>query len=85
MYSIQNIPAGNFLIQVRYLGYATITQRIAINGSMSLDFKLSTSVIEQGEVIVTGVSTATEARHTPHSNFCCIAARAGTECFFKYY
>ncbi|HUM48091.1 MAG TPA: TonB-dependent receptor, partial [Chitinophagales bacterium] len=64
-YSINNIPGGDFLVEVRYLGYATLTKRISISGTVTADFQLSTAVVEQNEVIVTGVSTATEIKRTP--------------------
>jgi iron complex outermembrane receptor protein len=64
-YRINAIPAGDFLVEVRYLGYTTITRRISIRDEVAADFQLSTSVLEQNEVIVTGVSTATEIKRTP--------------------
>ncbi len=64
-YRINKIPSGDFLVEVRYLGYTTITRRISIRGEATADFKLSTSVLEQNEVIVTGVSIATEVKRTP--------------------
>ncbi|MEO5673863.1 MAG: TonB-dependent receptor [Chitinophagales bacterium] len=62
---INNLPAGNFLIEFRYLGYSTITRRVEVKGITSVAFSMGISAIEQSEVIVTGVSIATEIKRTP--------------------
>jgi iron complex outermembrane receptor protein len=59
------LPAGNFLVQCTYLGYSTATKWISVKGNTTADFSMSTSAIEQNEVVVTGVSTATEIKRTP--------------------
>ncbi|HUX84090.1 MAG TPA: carboxypeptidase-like regulatory domain-containing protein, partial [Chitinophagaceae bacterium] len=64
-YILKNLPDGSYLIEVRYIGYKTITQTVRIQGSMTLNFTLAPSVLEQGEVVVTGLSMATEARKNP--------------------
>lgn len=62
---INNLPAGNFLVEISYIGYSTTTKRLDVKGATTMNFSLSTSAIEQNEVIVTGVSTATEIKRTP--------------------
>lgn len=64
-YSIPNLPSGDFLISVKLLSFATQTQSIKLNGATKADFKLSSAVLEQHEIVVTGTSAATEQRRSP--------------------
>jgi iron complex outermembrane receptor protein len=64
-YILRNLPDGSFLLEVQYVGYKTITRTVHIQNSMVVDFTMSPSVLEQGEVVVTGLSMATEARKNP--------------------
>ena len=65
-YSINNLPKGVFLVQVSYLGYASITQKVDLTkGSATLTLQLQSSSIEAGEVVITGVSKATEIKRDP--------------------
>lgn len=64
-YTLNNIPAGTYLVQVQYVGYQTFSETISIKNDVSHDFTLSTSVVEQGEVVVTGMSIASEAKRSP--------------------
>jgi iron complex outermembrane receptor protein len=65
IYKIQNIPQGIFLIEVSYLGYASIVESIDLNGNVQKDFTLSPSYIENQAVTVMGVSSATSVKRTP--------------------
>jgi len=64
-YSINRLPKGNYLLQISYLGYTTLNK--SFNGAKStvLDIQLISASIETGEVIITGVSKATEIRRNP--------------------
>ncbi len=54
-YSFSSIPErGNFLIEVRYIGYKSNTQTVNLSNAGSLNFALQPSVIEVHEVVVTG-------------------------------
>lgn len=64
-YTISNLPKGSFLVEIRYLSYNTQVKTIAIEGSTTHNFALEESVAEVQEVIVTGVSKATELRQNP--------------------
>jgi iron complex outermembrane recepter protein len=64
-YTIANLPAGSFLVEVRYLNYNTQVQTVAINGNTTQNFVLQETVAEVQEVIVTGVSKATDLRKSP--------------------
>ena len=64
-YRISNLPAGPYLVQVSYLGYGTVTQRINLSATKTLNIQLQPSAIESGEVVITGVSRATEIKRNP--------------------
>ncbi|MBS1588337.1 MAG: TonB-dependent receptor [Bacteroidetes bacterium] len=61
-YVINRLPLGSYLIEVRSLNFVTHTEVIKLNGNVSKNFRLSESIIEQNEVVVTGSSLATEQR-----------------------
>lgn len=64
-YVLNHIPKGVYLVQVSYLGYATVTQKVDFTKITVLNIQLQVSAIESGEVVVTGVSKATEIKRNP--------------------
>lgn len=62
---LRNVPKGVFLIQVSYIGYSTITQKIDLTTTSVLNLQMQSSAIEAGEVIITGVTKATELKRSP--------------------
>ena len=64
-YQLKNLPAGTFLVEVRYAGYQTVTQRVRVQGDTRLDFQLAEAVTELNQVVVTGATHATELREHP--------------------
>jgi len=64
-FSFSNLPRGRFTIQIRSLGYNTVTQAVNTGSSAALDVKLTPAATEIGQVVVTGVSQATELRRSP--------------------
>lgn len=64
-YVIPNMPRGSYLLEVKLLGYLSQTKEVNIKESSSLDIQLKASGIDMGEVIVTGVSSATEQKTNP--------------------
>ena len=44
-YSIKNIPSGTYIVEVRFLGYATFTQTISITGDKEQNFALTPSAM----------------------------------------
>ncbi|MEP6614398.1 MAG: TonB-dependent receptor [Mucilaginibacter sp.] len=64
-YSLENLPKGVYLVQVSYIGYATFNQRVDFTKTATLDIQLRASSIETGEVVITGVSKATEIKRDP--------------------
>lgn len=61
-YIIRNLPKGRYVVEVRLLGYSTITRSVAIDGETQQDFQLKEAVVEKNTVLVTGTSLATEER-----------------------
>src|ERR1700739_1157939 len=62
-YSIQNTPHGTFLAIVSVIGYASQTKEVEMKETAVIDFVLQESGTALNEVIVTGVSTATELKN----------------------
>ena len=64
-FSFANLPRGRFTVQVRSLGYNTVTQTVDTGAGQPLAFKLTVAATEIGQVVVTGVSQATQLRRSP--------------------
>jgi iron complex outermembrane recepter protein len=64
-FSFPNIPAGKHLVEISYVGYAGVSAYLDIRGEVKKDFTLAQEVAERNEVVVTGLSAATQARRTP--------------------
>jgi iron complex outermembrane receptor protein len=64
-YILNHLPKGIYLVQVSYLGYATFNQNVDFSKTTTLDIQLHVSSIEAGEVVITGVSKATEIKRDP--------------------
>ena len=64
-FSFSNLPRGRFTLQIRSLGYNTVTQTVNTSAAEPLNVKLTVAATEIGQVVVTGVSQATELRRSP--------------------
>lgn len=64
-FRIGNLNAGKYLVEITYRGYSSIIENIGINGDTQKDFALKEAVVENEEVTVTGVSSATRIRQSP--------------------
>ncbi|MDB5025891.1 MAG: TonB-dependent receptor [Mucilaginibacter sp.] len=64
-YTINRLPKGIYLVQVSFIGYRTFNQRVDFSKNGELSVQLQTSSIEAGEVVITGVSKATEIKRDP--------------------
>lgn len=64
-YKTSAIPSGNYLVEVSYIGRASIVERVFVEGNTIKDFVLKPAVVEQEGVTVTGVSTATRIKQSP--------------------
>ena len=64
-YILKNIPNGTYLLVVNRIGYASQNKEVTIKGKAIANFVLKPSTMEVQEVIVTGVSSATEKQNDP--------------------
>ncbi|MES2810223.1 MAG: TonB-dependent receptor [Bacteroidota bacterium] len=64
-YTLSHISKGTYVVQVSYVGYSSFTQRVDFTKTTELNVQLQASSIEAGEVIITGVSRATELKRSP--------------------
>jgi iron complex outermembrane receptor protein len=64
-YTLSNVTKGAHLVQFSCIGYGTITRTVDFSKPIVLDVQLQTSSIETNEVIITGVSRATEIKRNP--------------------
>jgi iron complex outermembrane receptor protein len=64
-YTINKLPKGIYLVQVSYIGYATFNKNVDLSKTSVLNVQLQTSAIETAEVVITGVSKATEIKRDP--------------------
>ena len=64
-FELKSIAEGNHLIEVSHIGYRTITKNMMVTGDMHLNFTLSDAIVENNEVVITGVGTATQSKRTP--------------------
>ncbi len=64
-FALSHLPKGIHLIQITYVGYAAFTQNVDLSKTTVLNIKLDPSSIETGEVVITGVSKATEIKRDP--------------------
>ena len=58
----QAIPAGKYLVEISFQGFATIIENIDINGKVEKNFSMTETVVEHEEVTVTGVASATKTK-----------------------
>ncbi len=65
IYFLKQLPAGEYLIQVTAIGYASVTKIVDLGNTLSVDFKLSASNYELSDVVVTALgNTTTKQRAT---------------------
>jgi iron complex outermembrane receptor protein len=64
-FTLNNIPAGKHLVEISFVGYGTQSEFLEMNGEVKRDFVLSPEIVEKNEVVVTGVSGATQSKRTP--------------------
>ncbi len=64
-FHFSNLGQGNHLVEVSHIGFGTVTDTVEVNGDVVRNFSLATSILENNEVIITGVSAATEIRRSP--------------------
>lgn len=64
-FDIQNLPMARLTIQVRLIGYESISKVVDLNNTQTINFELSESITEINEVVVTGQPGLIEQKRTP--------------------
>ncbi|MES2004564.1 MAG: TonB-dependent receptor [Bacteroidota bacterium] len=64
-YDFKGLPSGTFLLEIKFIGYKSITKNIVLKDAVTADFKLEESATEINEVVVTGSSKATQIKRNP--------------------
>jgi iron complex outermembrane recepter protein len=64
-YVLNNIPDGHHVVEISHAGYSTLVEHLELNSNTEKDFTLSSVVVENQGVIITGVSGATSIRKAP--------------------
>ncbi len=64
-YTINRVPKGAYLVSFSYVGYKTYTVKVDFAKTSRLDVKMMSSSIETSEVVITGVTRATEIKRDP--------------------
>ena len=60
-----NLPVGNYIIEVSYVGYSLVTINVAITTNTEKNFTLNHAVIENANATVTSFIRATSSKKTP--------------------
>ncbi len=64
-YKINNLPQTKLLLQISFLGYKTIIEKVDLTSISMKNFAMEPSITEMQDVVVTGSSEATEIKRTP--------------------
>ncbi len=64
-FSFSNLPAGNYLLNVKYVGYAALNMPLKLFRDTAIQISISSTAAELSDVVVTGVSKATEVKESP--------------------
>lgn len=65
IYKIPNLPGTTLIVQVSFLGYKSIVEKVDLSGKSTLNFELEQAITEMNEVVITGTSRATEMTRSP--------------------
>lgn len=64
-YVLNHLPKGTYLVSFSFVGYGSFTSKIDLAKTGTFNVKLAASSIEVAEVVITGVSKATEIKRDP--------------------
>ena len=64
-YSIDNLPKATVIVQVSFLGYKSVVEKIDLSKNTIGNFVLEQAITEMNEVVVTGTLRATEITRNP--------------------
>ncbi len=64
-YEIDNLPRVKVIVQVSFLGYKSVVEKVDLATTSSRNFVMEQAITEMNEVVVTGTSRATEITRNP--------------------
>jgi iron complex outermembrane recepter protein len=64
-YKLDNLPGATFIIQVSFLGYRSISEKVNLSLTRSVNFVLEQAITEMNEIVVTGTLRSTEITRSP--------------------
>ena len=64
-YKISNIPTGSYLVEIKFVGFQTILEKIYFNENKTASYNMEISVTEENEIVITGTSKATSLKRNP--------------------
>ncbi|HXB93409.1 MAG TPA: TonB-dependent receptor, partial [Puia sp.] len=64
-YSIRDIPAGTYLMEISIIGYAKQWEKLTVKGPVPKNYALTAASATLADIIVTGVPSATDKQKNP--------------------
>jgi iron complex outermembrane receptor protein len=64
-YKLDNLPGATFIIQVSFLGYKSINEKLDLSITKSRNFVMEQAITEMNEIVVTGTLRSTEITRSP--------------------
>lgn len=65
-FRLPGLPAGSLTVEIRLVGYKTLTRRVQLSGDSTIfNVLLETQVGQLNEVVVTGLTTGSNVRESP--------------------
>ena len=71
VYKIDNLPKTKVIVQVSFLGYKSIVQKVDLQVRQPMNFIMEQAITEMNEVVITGTSRATEITRSSCSDDYC--------------
>jgi iron complex outermembrane receptor protein len=62
---INNIPAGNYLVEINYVGYKSIVKNMDFTNNVVENFSMQISIVEEDAIVITGSSRASSIIRNP--------------------
>lgn len=67
MYQTAEIPSGNYLMEVSFIGYSAFLKTVRVDKTQEINITLKPSVVEHEAVTVTGVASAIRLSQNPQA------------------
>lgn len=65
IFELNDLPTGNFMVEIRSIGYKSYIHNVLIKGNVELNVELVESAVEMNEVVVTGSVSTTQKMLNP--------------------